>query len=164
MNYLHDSKLGKHGWLTSFDCVVDNKWLLKLTNFGYAQIHQQSNYVDFRQNIDILLWSAPEIIRACQMDNEHFWGSKEGDVYSFAIIMSEIISNKAPFSIDDPLSNQEIINRIKKGAIIRPSMCIDFEIPDQIMDLMTKCWSENYQLRPKMKQVYDILNKQSDGR
>lgn len=44
MSYLHNSTvLGKHGFLTSKSCVVDSKWLLKITDFGFYEFHKLQN-------------------------------------------------------------------------------------------------------------------------
>ena len=34
MTYLHESELRSHGRLKSSNCVVDGRWVLKITDFG----------------------------------------------------------------------------------------------------------------------------------
>lgn len=50
-----------------------------------------------------LLWKAPELLR-----NPSVVGSAEGDVYSFAIILHELVCRQGPFAIfhdlGDPIS------------------------------------------------------------
>ena len=36
MNYLHHSPFGSHGHLSSSNCVVDNRWVCKITDYGCA--------------------------------------------------------------------------------------------------------------------------------
>lgn len=47
-------------------------------------------------HLSALLWTAPELLR--QNDNI---GSKEGDIYSFAIICSELVTRKSAYNIDE---------------------------------------------------------------
>lgn len=34
MLFIHQSKLGSHGRLKSSNCLVDNRWMLKVTDYG----------------------------------------------------------------------------------------------------------------------------------
>ena len=47
----------------------------------------------------VQLWVAPEVLRMSEGQIEHFstYGSREGDVYSFGIIMQEIATNDEPY-------------------------------------------------------------------
>lgn len=46
-----------------------------------------------------LLWTAPELIQK-QLDNAKNAASPKGDVYSFAIIVHEIVFRRGPYSMD----------------------------------------------------------------
>ncbi len=37
MTYLHDSEIRTHGRLKSSNCVVDSRWVLKLTDYGLLE-------------------------------------------------------------------------------------------------------------------------------
>lgn len=43
MRYLHGSLLRHHGRLTSRNCVIDARWVLKVTDFGLPGIHEYQN-------------------------------------------------------------------------------------------------------------------------
>lgn len=50
-----------------------------------------------------LLWKAPELLRE---PNNAIRGTQKGDVYSFAIILFEIVGRKGPYGITmDPKGN-----------------------------------------------------------
>ena len=48
--------------------------------------------------ISDLLWTAPELLSA---DNKALPGTPAGDIYSFGIILQEIISREGPFYVRD---------------------------------------------------------------
>lgn len=48
-----------------------------------------------------MLWRAPELLRDC---NPPPWGSQKGDVYSFGIILYEILGRNGPWG-DTNLTN-----------------------------------------------------------
>ena len=46
-----------------------------------------------------LMWVAPEVLRASEgrVNNYALYGSREADVYSFAVIMQEIATSNEPY-------------------------------------------------------------------
>ena len=67
-----------------------------------------------------LLWTAPELLKS----SETLYGSKDGDIYSFGVIVQEVTLQEEPFAGKD-LSPEAIVQRIKEGdRSMRP------EIPD----------------------------------
>uniref|UniRef100_A0A672GC28 Guanylate cyclase n=1 Tax=Salarias fasciatus TaxID=181472 RepID=A0A672GC28_SALFA len=80
MSYLHASDIQVHGRLKSTNCVVDNRMVVKITDFGC------NAFLSPGQD----LWTAPEHLR-------NMGTSQKGDVYSFAIIAQEIVLRKSTF-------------------------------------------------------------------
>ena len=39
MNYIHSSEVGSHGQLRSSNCVVDTRFVLKITDFGLPSFY-----------------------------------------------------------------------------------------------------------------------------
>ncbi|KJH46342.1 hypothetical protein DICVIV_07584 [Dictyocaulus viviparus] len=96
--FLHNSEIRSHGRLKSSNCVVDSRFVLKVTDFGLHGLHaMEENTID-----DIgehafykkLLWTAPELLRN---PNPPPMGTQKGDIYSFAIILHEVLWRKGVF-------------------------------------------------------------------
>ena len=41
MGYLHKSEIKSHGNLKSSNCVVDSRWVLKITDFGLHTVKEE---------------------------------------------------------------------------------------------------------------------------
>ena len=96
MRYLHSTTLSSHGRLKSKNCVVDGRFLLKITDFGVNQVLRHMQQQPIQEAASDLLWTAPELLR------DHLRGdvgTQRGDVYSFAIIMQELVLVTKPFAM-----------------------------------------------------------------
>uniref|UniRef100_A0A915I7X1 guanylate cyclase n=1 Tax=Romanomermis culicivorax TaxID=13658 RepID=A0A915I7X1_ROMCU len=89
LEFIHNSQLISHGSLKSTNCVINNRWVLKITDFGLPGVRVSPDC-----SIGSLLWTAPELLR---MENRPPGGTQPGDIYSFAIIVQEIIARDIPF-------------------------------------------------------------------
>ena len=50
MTYLHDSEIRAHGHLKSSNCVVDSRWVLKITDFGLNYFKEGSEPEDINEH------------------------------------------------------------------------------------------------------------------
>uniref|UniRef100_A0A672MT49 Guanylate cyclase n=1 Tax=Sinocyclocheilus grahami TaxID=75366 RepID=A0A672MT49_SINGR len=105
-----------------------------------------------------LFWTAPELIRDHESPRK---GTYKGDVYSFSIILQEVVVRGAPYCMLG-LSPEEIIRKVKKP----PPMCRPTVAPDQAplecIQLMKQCWTEQPDRRPPFDQIFDqfkLINK-----
>jgi hypothetical protein len=75
------------------------------------------------------------------------------DVWSFAVIMYEIISRQEPHVAGDPL---EIAVKIRdQGA----TPGIPDECPEPLATIMQRCWTKEAQQRPTFQEITDYLDK-----
>uniref|UniRef100_A0A8C0G2I7 Guanylate cyclase n=1 Tax=Chelonoidis abingdonii TaxID=106734 RepID=A0A8C0G2I7_CHEAB len=126
MLFLHRSPLNSHGNLKPTNCLVDSRMQVKLCGFGLWEFKYGKKYrviTEKNTNYADLYWTAPELLR---MGEFPFHGTQKGDVYSFAIIMRELIYNNedGPFQ-DLHKEAEEIINRLMNptGLVpLRPSL------------------------------------------
>lgn len=91
------------------------------------------------------LWTAPELLRNAKGHSKY--GTQPADVYSFGIIMQEVVVRGEPYCMLS-LSADEIISKIKKPPpLIRPSVSKGAAPPEAI-NIMRQCWAEQPEMRP----------------
>ncbi|CAJ0592016.1 unnamed protein product [Cylicocyclus nassatus] len=150
VHFLHHSSFGAHGWLSSCTCLVDERWQVKVTYYGLDTIKS----LEVKEQ-NKLLWTAPEHIRDPLMK-----ATKEGDIYSFAIICSEIVTKKSPWDLENQEYDlDELIYKIKRGgrAPIRPSLDTDDEHNASMSLLIRDCWAEEPDQRPSTDQIKSLI-------
>ncbi|XP_008424221.1 retinal guanylyl cyclase 2 [Poecilia reticulata] len=157
MKYLHHRDF-PHGRLKSRNCVVDGRFVLKITDYGFNELLESQKASFEEPPPEELFWTAPEFLR----DHTNFRkGTYKGDVYSFSIILQEVVVRGPPYCMLD-LPPEEIIRKVKKP----PPMCRPTVAPDQAplecIQLMKQCWSEQPDRRPTFDEIFDrfkIINK-----
>ncbi|OQV18948.1 Atrial natriuretic peptide receptor 1 [Hypsibius exemplaris] len=162
MSYLHESPIESHGNLTSSNCVIDSRFVLKITDYGMAFLQQFASTKDGDNKSDYfrLLWRAPEHLRAPMPPK----GTKLGDVYSFGIIVQEVILRCEPFGSPDvkrlPMDPYAIITEVIKGTNppLRPHVPKD-ACPPELYNLMEVAWSEDPEKRPTFKEIRSQFKK-----
>ncbi|XP_064612574.1 atrial natriuretic peptide receptor 1-like [Liolophura sinensis] len=161
MLYLHNSALRSHGNLKSSNCVIDSRWVLKVTDFYPTGVVPKRNdnageYEIYRAK----LWTAPEILRA----HAHVCrGSPPGDVFSFSIILQEILYRALPYFMED-YSPREIVELVKsvRTTPFRPECPLRAEIKSDFIRLMKQCWDETPSARPPFAEIRKTLEKISE--
>ncbi|KAG5888051.1 hypothetical protein JTB14_032859 [Gonioctena quinquepunctata] len=171
MLYINNSILGCHGNLKSSNCVVTSRWVLQVTDFGLAEIRhcaEKNDSIGDHQYYRSLFWKAPEILRN---PGDYIKGTQKGDVYSFALILYEILGRKGPFGVTGH-EPKGIIELIKKEPIdeepFRPDidLLLDSEIgcDDYVLQCMKDCWAENPDNRPDFSVIRTRLKRMKDGK
>ncbi|EYC14412.1 hypothetical protein Y032_0040g188 [Ancylostoma ceylanicum] len=89
MNYIHQSFVSYIGSLSSATCLVSQGWQVKISDYGLDLFTNISQQMDF-------LWTAPELLRHSIKKP-----SKHSDIYSFAIICSEIITRRPAWNLEE---------------------------------------------------------------
>uniref|UniRef100_K7FL18 Guanylate cyclase n=1 Tax=Pelodiscus sinensis TaxID=13735 RepID=K7FL18_PELSI len=156
MLFLHRSPLNSHGNLKPTNCLVDSRMQVKLCGFGLWEFKYGKKYrviTEKNTNYADLYWTAPELLR---MGEFPFHGTQKGDVYSFAIIMRELIYNNedGPFQ-DLNKEAEEIINRLRDPTVLvplRPSLSTE-KCSERIIAMLRTCWDEDPGRRPTFSSV-----------
>uniref|UniRef100_A0A452S714 Guanylate cyclase n=1 Tax=Ursus americanus TaxID=9643 RepID=A0A452S714_URSAM len=157
MLFLHNGAICSHGNLKSSNCVVDGRFVLKITDFGLESFRDpepEQGHTLYAKK----LWTAPELLR---MASPPARGSQAGDVYSFGIILQEIALRSGVFHVEGlDLSPKEIVERVTRGEQppFRPSLALQSHL-EELGQLMQRCWAEEPQERPPFQQIRLMLRK-----
>uniref|UniRef100_A0A3P8YNI4 Guanylate cyclase n=1 Tax=Esox lucius TaxID=8010 RepID=A0A3P8YNI4_ESOLU len=156
MKYLHTHGLS-HGRLKSRNCLVDGRFVLKVSDYGYSTI-LNSQKLSPPEEPEDLLWTAPELLRRPQQG-----GSFPGDVYSFAIIIQEVILRSAPYAMMD-MPAKEIIDRVRcPPPLCRPCVNLE-EAPLECITLMKESWDEKPERRPTFQEIFTQFHSVNKGK
>ncbi|KAB1260898.1 Atrial natriuretic peptide receptor 1 [Camelus dromedarius] len=161
MLFLHNGAICSHGNLKSSNCVVDGRFVLKITDYGLESFRDpepEQGHTLYAKK----LWTAPELLR---MASPPARGSQAGDVYSFGIILQEIALRSGVFHVEGlDLSPKEIIERVTRGEQppFRPSLALQSHL-EELGQLMQRCWAEDPQERPPFQQIRLMLRKFNRG-
>ncbi|XP_010903276.1 retinal guanylyl cyclase 2 isoform X3 [Esox lucius] len=159
MKYLHHRNL-YHGRLKSRNCVVDGRFVLKISDYGYNKVLEAARFPYTESSAEDLLWTAPEILRG---PRPGLYGSLHGDVYSFAIVVQEVLVRGPPFCMLE-LSAEDLIQKIcKPPPLCRPVVSPE-AAPMECIQLMKQCWNEQPDKRPCFEEIFDMFKNINKGR
>ncbi|OQV18778.1 Atrial natriuretic peptide receptor 2 [Hypsibius exemplaris] len=176
MIYIHDSPVGPHTRLTSHCCFIDSRFVVKITDYGLPTLFTitvAELWMDKRNafNANSQLWTCPEVIRADAEGVLEALRTKERDVYSFGIILQEIILRARPYSMYAQPSSA-IIDEIRRGTMLegkhfRPLFPKNCDAPAGLINLAQQCWAEDPTVRPLFDkvatQLRDIMRDRNMG-
>lgn len=144
MSYLHSHDI-IHRDLKPGNILIDKLWLPKVADFGLSKFDFSKNKNDSTKGSikGTPVYISPEI----WLNGDY---SKACDVYAFAFIVFEIITNEKPY---DNSNFFDIINKISNNE--RPKF--SSQINQCWKNLIELCWSQNPCDRPSFDQIVDML-------
>uniref|UniRef100_A0A915CRS4 guanylate cyclase n=1 Tax=Ditylenchus dipsaci TaxID=166011 RepID=A0A915CRS4_9BILA len=161
IQYLHKSPVGYHGLLSLQNVLIDTNWVLKLTNFGIANLLNKAIEREHLKLIEIIplttyMTSAPENLSDVSYGRMYPKGTALGDVYSFGMVLYHVLFRLAPFD-RTTLSPKEILEEVKKKNL-KP--IVENTLPEErpLVDAMEQCWQRNPDLRPKLRQLSQVFS------
>ena len=158
MKYLHHSDIGSHGSLSSKCCFLDSKFTCKIGNYWLKTLSSSSSQYAYDANdAENMLWMAPEVLRS---DNSI--GTK-CDVYSFGIMIQEVLLQSKPYANNEPLLHpSEIIKQVSdREQRFRP---VILGFSSEWIELASNCWNENPNLRPTFVDIKKRLIRLNGGK
>ncbi|KAL7611287.1 serine/threonine-protein kinase STY17 isoform X1 [Lactuca sativa] len=141
MSYLHQNNI-IHRDLKTANLLMDEHEVVKVADFGVARVQTQSGVMTAETGT--YRWMAPEVI-------EHKPYDHKADVFSFGIVLWELLTGEVPYSYLTPL--QAAVGVVQQG--LRPT--IPKETHPKLKELLESCWQQNPSLRPNFTQILDKL-------
>ncbi|KAK6131342.1 hypothetical protein DH2020_034910 [Rehmannia glutinosa] len=141
MSYLHQNNI-IHRDLKAANLLMDENEVVKIADFGVARVQLQSGVMTAETGT--YRWMAPEVI-------EHKPYNHKADVFSFGIVLWELLTGKVPYANLTPL--QAAVGVVQKG--LRPT--IPRHTHPLVVELLERCWQQEPSLRPEFSEIVDIL-------
>jgi predicted Ser/Thr protein kinase len=118
----------------------------KITDFGMSRLVEAENIGHTNSNIGPVFWMAPESI-----SNRIY--SKKSDVWSYGIVLYEIVAQSEPHKDKDVI---EVAVAIRDNAMT-PS--IPSDCPPFLRELMELCWNKDPEKRPSFEDICEMFQK-----
>ncbi|XP_071995528.1 atrial natriuretic peptide receptor 1-like [Engystomops pustulosus] len=172
MAYLHQHKM-YHSRLKSTNCVIDDRWVCKITDYGLNFFRKPVSLGDYDafQGNPAQVYIPPETQSVSCHEK-----SAAADMSSYAIILLEIAIRNDPASKDDTSSTEycclplpELIKGKADNACPCPSAGAQqtglvHPCPSEYVDLIRQCRSQNPAQRPTFDQVKKLLYKMNPNK
>ncbi|XP_009776329.1 serine/threonine-protein kinase STY46-like isoform X2 [Nicotiana tabacum] len=141
MSYLHQNNI-IHRDLKTANLLMDENQLVKVADFGVARVQVQSGVMTAETGT--YRWMAPEVIGHRPYD-------RKADVFSFGIVLWELLTGKLPYEYLTPL--QAAVAVVQKG--LRPTP--PTHTHPILVELLERCWQQDPCLRPEFSEILEIL-------
>ncbi|PIK35222.1 guanylate cyclase [Apostichopus japonicus] len=160
MVYIHSSEIKTHGSLKSSNCVVDNRWVPadhRLWSSGVQEGPSRRRRTRRARQEQSFVVDCPGLLR--MGDKRPHGGTVKGDVYSFAIILTEMYSRAGPYYLNEE-SVEEILEKVKESSVppFRPLLNEVNEVaPQCVLTTIRRAWDEDELERPDFLHIRTLL-------
>ncbi|KAJ8937178.1 hypothetical protein NQ314_012015, partial [Rhamnusium bicolor] len=154
MSYLHSCEVSVHGKLRSCNCLIDGRFVLKISDFGLTSLTTPLEVIKDNKYYRKMLWVAPELLPLTVIPGTP--ATQKGDVFSFGIILEEIIVRGGPYEAARQfLEAHEIIARVasREKSTFSSSSELERLSRRELVELMEKCWNDNPEDRPPFENI-----------
>ncbi|XP_068658636.1 serine/threonine-protein kinase STY46-like isoform X2 [Aristolochia californica] len=136
MEYLHRNDI-IHRDLKTANLLMDTNNVVKVADFGVARFQNQGGVMTAETGT--YRWMAPEVINHQPYD-------QKADVFSFAIVLWELVTAKIPYENLTPL---QAALGVRQG--LRPDLPKNAH--PKLVEVMQRCWEEDPSQRPSFTEL-----------
>ncbi|KAJ6930797.1 serine/threonine-protein kinaseY46-like isoform X1 [Populus alba x Populus x berolinensis] len=136
MEYLHQNNI-IHRDLKTANLLMDTQNVVKVADFGVARFQNQGGVMTAETGT--YRWMAPEVINHQPYD-------QKADIFSFAIVLWELVTAKIPYDSMTPL---QAALGVRQG--LRPDL--PHSAHPKLLDLMQRCWETVPDRRPSFSEI-----------
>ncbi|KAI3460482.1 hypothetical protein Pfo_017145 [Paulownia fortunei] len=136
MEYLHHKNV-IHRDLKTANLLMDTCNVVKVADFGVARFQNKGGVMTAETGT--YRWMAPEVINHQPYD-------QKADVFSFAIVLWELVTAKVPYDTMTPL---QAALGVRQG--LRPKL--PEKAHPKLLDLMQRCWEALPSNRPSFSEI-----------
>ncbi|EOA93955.1 Guanylyl cyclase GC-E, partial [Anas platyrhynchos] len=152
MRYLHHRDV-VHGRLKSRNCVVDGRFVLKVTDHGYNELLEAQR-----------VHTPTPKAQASPVPPEHPRDCPSRASGTTSGTLLETPGSPPNTSETPPCPSPEIIEKVTRPPpLCRPAVSAD-QAPLECIHLMKQCWSEQPERRPTIDQIFDQFKSINKGR
>ncbi|KFK30451.1 hypothetical protein AALP_AA7G262600 [Arabis alpina] len=141
MSYLHQNNI-IHRDLKAANLLMDENEVVKVADFGVARVKAQTGVMTAETGT--YRWMAPEVI-------EHKPYDHKADVFSYGIVLWELMTGKIPYEYMTPL--QAAVGVVQKG--LRPT--IPKNTHPKMTELLERLWEKDPTVRPDFAEIIEQL-------
>ncbi|KAH0795865.1 TKL family protein kinase [Histomonas meleagridis] len=140
MEFLHSRHI-IHRDLKSLNVLFDSKGFAHICDFGFSRNEDDV----MTGNVGTPHWMAPELL-GCSVNY-----TSKVDVYSYGILLWEIVSESLPY---EGMASLQIVQQVYINNL-RPQ--IPKNAPTAVKELIKKCWDRNPDVRPTFKEIVSMF-------